>query len=322
MENASPKALTFASRFACESATPFGTPVLPDVYWMSPSAEPSMDGKIDSGRSDRIVSTVTTCSSEGASGRSRPAARSACAKVTSRRTPALRRMPAWRRAYSSILIRAERWIERNRHAAREQDAEVTLEERELGAEEQRDALARRHAAIAQTSRDSRRLQPQRAIGNRPFVARVFAEMNVDAVGRGIGMPAENLDERARGGGRRACTRGTGVRRGGRATQGCRDRRTANRCGLLERTGESPRRVGLGQQRFWQLQSGLLFEPHHELDPFEAAQPEVARERRVRRDGATGPTGVGLRQQTPDHLQDDRFEAGGRVENRGVHRSGS
>ncbi len=110
ISKASPKARMLASRLACDSATPFGEPVLPDVYWISASASafettPESRSTPESNvtpESCRMSGTVATVVRVGASGRRSAAARSASANVSRTRAPALRRIAAWRAAYSSI----------------------------------------------------------------------------------------------------------------------------------------------------------------------------------------------------------------------------
>ena len=99
---ASPIARMLARTLAWVRRTPLGSPVLPDVYWMSagsPAASRS-GGRSGAGAASR--STVVTSAREVTRGRSSAATRPASANVTSRRAPAFRRILTWRRAYSSI----------------------------------------------------------------------------------------------------------------------------------------------------------------------------------------------------------------------------
>ena len=100
------------------------------------------------------LATVATVVRLGASGRSSAAARSASANVSRTRAPGVAQDRGLARRVLLDLIGAERRIERHRHAAGEQDADVGVEERRLGAEQQRDALARRDAAVAQAGGDA------------------------------------------------------------------------------------------------------------------------------------------------------------------------
>ncbi|HEX2342121.1 MAG TPA: hypothetical protein VHI98_16720 [Vicinamibacterales bacterium] len=93
---------------------------------------------------------------------------------------------------------SERWIQGDGNAAREQDAEVRLEERLLGPQEQRHTLARRDSTIAQACSNTFRVAPQLAVGNRALASRVFAQEQVDARRGTVGLPAERLGQRARG----------------------------------------------------------------------------------------------------------------------------
>ena len=99
------------------------------------------------------------------------------------------------------LIGAERRVERHGDAAGEQDAHVGVEERRLGAEQQRDALARRHATVAQAGGDAARVAIQAAVGDQRLAAVVVAQLDVDAVGAALDLPAQRLDQRPRGRGR-------------------------------------------------------------------------------------------------------------------------
>ena len=96
------------------------------------------------------------------------------------------------------LIGAERRVERHRDAAGEQDAHVGVEERRLGAEQQRDALARRHAAVAQAGGHAARVAIQAAVGDQRLAAVVVPQLDVDAIGAALDLPAQRLDQRPRG----------------------------------------------------------------------------------------------------------------------------
>ena len=95
-----PIARTFASRLSCVSTTPFGSPVLPEVYCIRLSA---------SGSSAAAAAVVRSAESSRRSRRlpaSRPA-RAAAPRARGlryrdqNRAPALLRMPIWRRMCSS-----------------------------------------------------------------------------------------------------------------------------------------------------------------------------------------------------------------------------
>ena len=89
-----------ASRFPCDRRTPFGCPVLPDVYWMR--AGSSWVAARGCPGSPGSTSAPATDSSDATCRVNKPANRSTSRNVTSRRAPALRRMAVWRRAYSAI----------------------------------------------------------------------------------------------------------------------------------------------------------------------------------------------------------------------------
>ena len=86
------------NRFAWLSTTPFGSPVLPDVYWIKAVAVGS--SSFGSATVADVVIRVPTLSialNEGTSPRSRPPSRNASGTVTSTLASALRKIPACRR---------------------------------------------------------------------------------------------------------------------------------------------------------------------------------------------------------------------------------
>ena len=94
-----PIARMLASRLAWLSTTPFGSPVLPDVYWMS-----AVELGVVRSEADRptppdasTLATLSTALKVSTCARSKPASRRPSGTVISMRAPALRRMPAWRR---------------------------------------------------------------------------------------------------------------------------------------------------------------------------------------------------------------------------------
>ena len=52
----------FASRFVCESSTPFGSPVLPEVYWISAGSSAATTGD---GAERRLPSRLRECRHAG-----------------------------------------------------------------------------------------------------------------------------------------------------------------------------------------------------------------------------------------------------------------
>ncbi len=91
----------FASTLAWVSTTPLGSPVLPDVYWISAGVVASARGVTGRAPSPS-ASAATTAPMVRTRRRTACAARSASANVTSRRASAFARMPACRRRYSSM----------------------------------------------------------------------------------------------------------------------------------------------------------------------------------------------------------------------------
>ena len=93
---------TFSMRPQCVSITPFGSPVLPDVYCMSPSASGSSSGgSACSDRSADSVVTVSTDFSVSTCERSSTASLRPSCTVISILAPALFRITIWRRMCSS-----------------------------------------------------------------------------------------------------------------------------------------------------------------------------------------------------------------------------
>ena len=94
-----------ASRLAWLSATPLGSPVEPEVYWIRPSAAlRSGCGGSAALAAAASVSGVLTWASVGTSPASMRASGRTRSKVISTRASQLRRMPAWRRRCSSIWL--------------------------------------------------------------------------------------------------------------------------------------------------------------------------------------------------------------------------
>ena len=98
---AKPMPRMFASTFACVSVTPFGSPVLPEVYWMKNTSSGLLAGSARPRPRSARSAALRASRKEG-----RPVPRTfATARARSKemrnRTSALRRMSAWRRTYSS-----------------------------------------------------------------------------------------------------------------------------------------------------------------------------------------------------------------------------
>ena len=88
-------ARVFASRLAWVSATPLGSPVLPDVYWMKANS-----GGVSTQNNPVVPSlreaTVTDCRREGVTVHSRSAAALNSGSAMTNAAPALRRIRPWR----------------------------------------------------------------------------------------------------------------------------------------------------------------------------------------------------------------------------------
>ncbi|MCY1441886.1 hypothetical protein D9M71_582250 [compost metagenome] len=98
---APPQARMLASTLRWARATPFGSPVEPEVYWIRAS---------ESAPAARGASGVVACSCSGSSTCRRSGASPVSSRANGRTSPEvistgawqLRRMPAWRRRWSSI----------------------------------------------------------------------------------------------------------------------------------------------------------------------------------------------------------------------------
>jgi hypothetical protein len=93
-----------ASRLACVSTTPFGSPVLPEVYCRK--AMSSARARYRSGIGSASMSCGVTISARlGTRAASSAATLLACGTVTMKTAWALSRMRAWRLRWSSIWAR-------------------------------------------------------------------------------------------------------------------------------------------------------------------------------------------------------------------------
>ena len=185
-----------------------GEPVLPDVYWISASASASRDsgdqtirGPVDPSRTHSgVVSDVRHRRDRGQGRRERAQERGGALGLGERQQDAGARVAQDRGLARGVLldlIGAERRVERHRDAAGEQDADVGGEERRFGAEHQRDALARRHAAVAQAGGHAAGVAIQAAVGDQRLAAVVVPQLDVDAIGAALDLPAQRLDQRPR-----------------------------------------------------------------------------------------------------------------------------
>ena len=184
-------------------------------------------------------------------------------------------------------VGAERRIERSGDAARHQRADEDGKEGALGPEHEGDAVAASQAARRQAARHRARLVPQPGVGQRGFAAVVLAQVDVDAVGGPLDMPGERLDDRARMY-RRAVRRGCGDGRldGRRASRfrprgahlgGRRPRGGGRGCRRGDRRRQVGRRLRLHHGVVAQADAETPFQADQQLDPFEAADPEVGLE---------------------------------------------
>ena len=90
-----------------------------------------------------------------------------------------------------------RRIDRNRDGTGQENAEERREKPGLGAQHERDGLALRHAARAEAGGHVGGPRPQLTIRDALLALVVEAEDDVHATGIGLGVPAQDVDQRAR-----------------------------------------------------------------------------------------------------------------------------
>ena len=93
-------------------------------------------------------------------------------------------------------IGAERRVERYGHGAGEQHAEIRLEERDLGPQQQGYPIPGRNPPRREAGGDRGGIAPQRRIRDGTLAAVFFPQVDVHAIGRGFSMPSQHVDERA------------------------------------------------------------------------------------------------------------------------------
>jgi hypothetical protein len=170
------------------------------------------------------------------------------------------------------ILGANRRIEWNGHGADQEGADEGLKERAFGAQHQRHAVAFGDAEVSQAVAQGSCGRRQLAIGDRRLGALVIPQVNMNTVGRALGVPAEGLHQRSDAGGNRrrrgrrwprhfAYRRRGGFRDAGRGVQDRRDQ-------ILGRGRFSHHGVS-------EANTEGLFEAEQQLHPLEAADTQVA-----------------------------------------------
>ena len=164
-------------------------------------------------------------------------------------------------------VHAERRIERHRHAAGHQRADERREEPLLGPQHDGDRVAAAETARGEAAGDRLRFAPQPAVGERRLRAVLLAQMDVDALGRALGVPGQRFDDRPGRGGRSVPPRaGRPPRRApfGRGVV----------AGRRDGGGQVGRRLRARHGRVAEPDPERAFQADQQLDPLETADAEV------------------------------------------------
>ncbi len=280
--------------------TPFGLPVLPDVYWMKAGSEESPSG----------------------AGHEAPTAMSSAALVTSpegrhpgaqeaghTRGPGNRDQNADlgigqdRRLPERVLleaVEASGRVDRDRNGARDQDPLEDPEEIDARGEHEGHGVPLAHAALAEAAGYGGRIGPQPAVRDLGLDAVVLADVGLYAVGIGRGASPERLvDGRVAASNRRRLA----IRR-----RPLRDRGRGRSALGGQRASQLGRRVdGEGRVVEAAPQDGL--EAKHQLDALEASEADVPLEGRPWRHGPFGPLTPELAGEAADDVEDEVLEVG-------------
>ncbi len=191
-------------------------------------------------------------------------------------------------------VRANRRIHGDRNRSGEQDTGERAKECLLGPEHERDGVSRGDAALRERSRDLPRAIPEPAIRDRALLVGVFVEKDVRAIRRGPDMPLERLEQRGRRGGRgaRSADRRPRVRRAV----------PHRRCSHAQRRDELSRGLRGCDCGIRKTDAEPALDAQQQFDALEAADPEVALERAVSRDGYGGCGSPKLFDERADDLQ--------------------
>ena len=165
------------------------------------------------------------------------------------------------------VARALGRVERDRYGTDRERAEECIEERSLGAQHQRYAIAFRDAKGSQSAAEGPGACEKIPVRDAGLRVVVVAQLDVDAVRCLLRMPADRVEQRARrrrdpGGGRRAVAQG-------------RSRLRECGCGPGEGVDEISRRSRVGDDRVREAHSERALEAEQQLDTLEAADPEIA-----------------------------------------------
>ena len=173
-------------------------------------------------------------------------------------------------------VQAGRWVDRHGHTAGEERTEEGVKEILLGPEHEPDRIPPPDASRGEAGGDRHRARPELPIGDRPLAPVGLLEEHVDAPGIGLGVPAQDIGERAERGGR-------GHPRGGGRRRLEHDRR-GHRPGRSNRVGDGPWGLRLLHAGVGQEHTERLLEAEEQFDALQAAQAEVAVQGRVKGDG--------------------------------------
>ncbi len=284
--------------------TPFGWPVLPDVYWMKAGSLPSPSGP-ETGAPDGGELVGGHDVGEGRHGRLQQAHHGPGARDRDEE-PHAGVLQDGGLAGGVLLeaVEADGRVDRHRDGARQQDAEEGAQEVEPGRQHEGDRVPARHAALAQASRDGGRLVAQAAVGDGLLLLRgLAAQEDVDPRRVEGRVPPERLVERSHpgadvgrdtdrllAGGEAQGLAGSGFPEGAREL----GRRVEREAAVVEGAGE-----------------GAL-EPGQELDALEAPEPDLPLEGGVGGHRALGPGTARLPREGPhdvEHALDHRLGRG-------------
>ncbi len=264
-----------ASRLACDSITPFGSPVLPEVYCRNAVA--SVGGAARSKRAAMAAEFGDGGDRAEARHRGGQQARHQQRVVGRDQHRGLRvgeDAPLATQMFFQLRA-SHRRIDRHRHAAGQQHAVESKEIIGATRQHQGHALADLKAARLQAGGDARGAVPQLAVTQHLAMTTVFEQFDMATRAVTLGVPGQHLDQVAR-------VMGQGD---GAVLRGC---RRAARCqfdgGQTLRAGQRQQQVAccLGFEQCL-IGDGLpeaTFDAHAELDARQAVDAELAFERSI------------------------------------------
>ena len=276
---AAPIARTLAIRFACDSTTPLGLPVLPEVYCRKPDVAGlavhrveflAPGGFLQVGRNQNHAQRLHLRAQQvGERLRLRD-------RDHDRRAGALQDPDVARHV---VFDRREprRRVQRHRHAAREQHAVERVQVLLAGGQHDRHHLPGLQARLRELRRVAHRAVPQRAVAERKFLLLLVHEHR-QPVRLALDVVFERLGQRARlrFGGR---AHALGLHQAGDAAV----RGLARVAGAGEQEAQQVARRFAGRQRLLgQARAELLLQAQHQLDAREAVEAELLFQRAVER----------------------------------------